>query len=267
MDEPEKQFRDFYQDKSMSSERLADVLAEGRRLAEEHNRRKLFWRTASIAAGLAVVGCVGWLALSKQTSGPQTPTIAEAQIPSGITLPALQEEVVAFFSDPDYELDQISLNQSELLAYLKEQGAPGEIAIPAGIEALDNLGCEVLSIDGQQVYIMCFYLDGVPRDADGVAMPGKKPMMAGAPPEAAPSDPVANSDAPPPMMKKPAALVHLVTIPRDQFQGAPAVGDPVSISQEGMWGFATWAVGDVVYVAASPAEAERFAALAAELQS
>lgn len=119
-------------------------------------------------------------------------------------------------------------------------------------------------MDGHQVYIMCFYLDGVPRDADGVAMPGKKPIMVAAapPPEPTSSEPEANEVASP-MMKKPTTLVHLVTIPRDQFAGAPRVGDPASMSQNGEWSFATWAQGDVVYVAATPADAERFAAIAA----
>ncbi len=203
------------------------------------------------------------MALGKHSAGSKPQW--SLRPPTGVTLPTVQEGAVAFFSDPAYELDQISLDQPELLACLKSQGAPNDMAIPAGIGPLNNLGCEVLDIDGHQVYIMCFYLDGVPRDAAGVAMPGKKPMVAATPPAKPVSD--EGDETAPPMMKKPAALIHLVSIPRDQFQGAPAISDPVAVSQDGMWSFATWAVGDVVYVAASPAEAERFATLAAELQS
>ena len=156
------------------------------------------------------------------------------------------------------------MDQPELLAYLKSRGAPEQLAVPRAIAALDNLGCEVLEVQGLQVYVMCFYLDGVPRDAAGQAMPGKKPMMVATAPAVQPG---ANAEAPATMMKKPTTLVPLVTIPRDQFVGAPRVGDPVGMSQNGMWSFATWATDEVVYVAASPAEAERFAELAQSLTS
>jgi hypothetical protein len=108
---------------------------------------------------------------------------------------------------------------------------PSPLEVHSDLTVLDRLGCHVLEVDGQHVYIMCFYLDGVPRDANGVAMPGKKPMMTAA----APSDPIAVAPAaPPPMMKKPTTLVHLVSIPRAKFKNAPLAGDPVQRSSSGM---------------------------------
>ncbi|MBT5901282.1 MAG: hypothetical protein HOH58_04145 [Opitutaceae bacterium] len=258
MDNPEKQFRDFYERQSLAPDRAAAILAEGQKLAAAHRRQKVWWRTAGLAAAVSVVGGLVWITLPDPVE-PIPIQIAE----TGVNLPALQDGVMAFFGDPGYELDQISLNQPELLAYLKSQGAPAGLSVPEAIGALDNLGCEVLNVEGHQVYIMCFYLDGVPRDADGVAMPGKKPMMVAA----APSPALDESETAPPMMKKPTTLVHLLTIPRDQFVGAPQVGDPVSMSQDGEWSFATWAQGDVVYVAATPADAERFVKIAASLSS
>lgn len=243
----------------MAPDRAAAILAEGRKLAAAHQRQKLWWRTAGIAAAVSLVGGLGWISM-RPAADPIPIQVAQ----SGVGLPAVQDSVKAFFENPGYELDQISLDQPALLAYLKTRGAPSELVVPDTIGELDNLGCEVLEVDGHQVYIMCFYLDGVPRDANGVAMPGKKPMMTAAVPATEPVEP-ASTEVAPPMMKKPTTLVHLVTIPRDQFAGAPVVGDPVSMSQNGEWSFATWAQGDVVYVAATPADAERFAVLAAGL--
>ncbi len=261
MDNPEKQFRDFYERQSMVPDRAAAILAEGRKLAAAHRRQKLWWRTAGIAAAVSLVGGLGWVAMR-----PDAEPIPVQVAQSVVGLPAVQDSVIAFFETPNYELDQISLDQPALLAYLKVQGAPSELTVPDGIGGLDNLGCEVLDVDGHQVYIMCFYLDGVPRDANGVAMPGKKPMMTAAVAVPEPVESVSTEVAPV-MMKKPTTLVHLVTIPRDQFLGAPIAGDPASMSQNGEWSFATWAQGDVVYVAATPADAERFAVIAADLSS
>lgn len=259
MDNPEKQLRDFYERQSLAPDRAAAILAEGQKLAAAHRRQKMWWRTAGIAAAVSLVGGLGWVSL--RDPGASIPAQVVA---SGVSLPAVQDGVMTFFGDPGYELDQISLDQPDLLAFLETQGAPSGLSVPDALGALDNLGCEVLNVDGHQVYIMCFYLDGVPRDADGVAMPGKKPMMVAAAPPPAPSE-TETSEAAPPMMKKPTTLVHLVTIPRDQFLGAPQVGDPVAMSQNGEWSFATWAQGDVIYVAATPADAARFAAIAANI--
>lgn len=257
MDDSEKQIRDFYERQSLAPERAAAILAEGRKLAAAHRRQKLFWRTAGLAAAVSLIGGLGWISLRDSTTPAASGAEHVAQ--AGVDLGGVQSELMAFFAQPDYELDQISLDQPQLLAYLRSRGAPEQLSVPGALDALDNLGCEVLAVQGRQVYVMCFYLDGVPRDASGQPMPGKKPMMAAAAPTD--SEPVA------PMMKKPDTLVHLVTIPREQFVGAPRVGDPVGMTQEGRWSFATWATEDVVYVAASPAEAERFAALARDFRS
>lgn len=215
-----------------------------------------------MAATIAIAGGLVWSNLPSSSSD-NTPAI-QAEVAATIGLPSIQAEVINFFETPNYQLDRVSLDQPELLAFLQAQGAPAALQLPGELSSLDNLGCHVLEVDTEQVYIMCFYLDGVPRDANGVAMPGKKPMMTAAAAEPTPA-PVTDPEAAPPMMKKPTTLVHLVTIPRAKFKNAPLAGDPVRKSSDGMWSFATWAQGDVVYVAASPAEAERFNALAEQL--
>lgn len=234
-------------------------------MAAQQRRRAWFWRTTALAATIALAGGLVW---SNLPSSPSAPPIAQTASVATINLTSVQTEVMAFFETPNYELAQISLDQPELLNWLAAQSAPASLQVPTELNDLDTLGCHVLDVSGEQVFIMCFYLDGVPRDANGVAMPGKKPMMVAAAPE--PTPPVAAppaADAPPPMMKKPTTLVHLVSIPRAKFKNAPLAGDPVQRSSDGMWSFATWTQGDVVYVAASPAEAERFNALADKLGS
>ncbi|WP_221031240.1 hypothetical protein [Actomonas aquatica] len=261
MNEPEQSLRKHYERQSLSPERVAAILAEGRKLAEERERRLRWWRwSGGLAAAAAVTATAGlvWTARSPDEGG--TPPVAITGEGVAASAPAvdgatLQAGIRAFFNDPDYQLDRMALDAAELVAWMQTQGAPSELSVPAAVDDLDNLGCEILDVDGVSVYILCFYLDGVPRGEDGTPMLGKKLMAVNAPdaPEGAPA------------MMKPLDLVHLVTVPRDQFVGAPQVGDPVAVTRDGNWGFATWAGDDVVYVAASPADAERFAALAAQL--
>lgn len=253
MESPEEKLAEFYRRQSLAPEKSAAILAEGRRLAAQHRRQKLMWRTLGIAAGVCLVGGLTWVNFDR-TDAPPAVTVAAAE---GVSLASVQAGLVSFFSQPDYELDQISLDQAQLLDWLEAQGAPA-MQVPGVLNELDNLGCEVMTIGDQQVYVLCFYLDGAPVGADGVPMPGKKPMMT-----APAAEPAADGAAP--MMKKPTALVHLVSVPRSQFVGAPEVGAPVEVSADGEWSFATWAQGDVVYVAGSPAEADRFEDLATQL--
>ncbi len=258
MESPEEKLVEFYRRQSLAPEKSAAILAEGRRLAARHRRQKMMWRTLGIAAGVSVVCGLAWVGLR----GPATTPPVAIAAAEGVSLANVQEELVAFFSRPDYELDQVSLDQDQLVGWLRQQGAPA-LVVPAVMEGLDNLGCEIISIGDQQVYVLCFYLDGAPVDAAGVPMPGKKPMMASAEPAAEPGG--ESSDSPAPMMKKPAALMHLVSVPRDRFVGAPQIGAPVQVSRQGEWSFATWAQGDVVYIAGSPVDHERFSALAGRL--
>ena len=210
----------------------------------------VFWSTAGIAAAVALTTGLVWQASDESTPPPFTGQTARA-----LTLPLLQSGLIDFFSEPDYRLDKISVDQPELMAWLKTQGAPSALRVPENLSPLANLGCRVLEVDGRKVYILCFYLDGIPTDEDGNPMPGKRQMVV--------DSPDAPADAP--VMMKPAALIHLVALPRDQFDHAPQVGDPVELSREGDWSFAIWANADVVYVAASPIEMERFQELATEI--
>jgi hypothetical protein len=271
LDDPQKKLNNYYQRQSLSSDRARSILVEGRALAAQQRRRAWFWRTAALAATIAIAGGLVW---SNLPSPPPTGLVVQTASAATINLSSVQIEVMAFFETPNYELAQISLDQPELLNWLATQSAPASLQVPTELNDLDTLGCHVLDVSGEQVFIMCFYLDGVPRDANGVAMPGKKPMMVAAtpasePPVTVPSTVDAPSavDEPAPMMKKPTTLVHLVSIPRAKFQNAPLAGDPVQRSSDGMWSFATWTQGDVVYVTASPAEAERFNTLADQLGS
>jgi len=262
LDDPQKKLNDFYQRQSLSADRARAILAEGRALAGQQRRRALFWRTAAVAATIAIAGGLVWSNLpSPPAANAQATQVADT---TTLSLPSIQAEVINFFETPNYQLDRVSLDQPELLAFLQAQGAPAALQVPGELNSLDNLGCHVLEVDSEQVYIMCFYLDGVPRDANGVAMLGKKPMMTAAATEPTPP-PAPDPTAAPAMMKKPATLVHLVAIPRAKFKNAPLAGDPVQQSSDGTWSFATWARGDVVYVAASPTDAERFSALAKQL--
>lgn len=254
MDPTEKKLVEFYRSQSLAPEKAAAILAEGKRVARQRRRQQLLWRSLGVAAAVTVVGSGAWLTL--RPTPPGNPAVV--RVAAGVSLSDVEASLISFFSQPDYELDQVSLDQAALVAWLESQGAPANLRVPAVMDALDNLGCEVLSVKGQQVYVLCFYMDGVPTDAEGRPMPGKKPMMTAPAPDA--------GEGAAPMMKKPSTLVHLVSVPREQFNGAPRVGDPVALSRNGEWSFATWAEGEVVYIAGSAVAAERFAELSAALQ-
>ncbi|MCF3652422.1 hypothetical protein [Synoicihabitans lomoniglobus] len=259
MNDPEKDLREHFERQHLSPERATAILAAGREAAVQHARRVARWRWGGMAAVVTLALGGGWW--MRAPGGDEPPSVArpaELSPDAGgsVTLATVQSGVMAFFNTPDYQLDRMALDHPELVAWMQTQGAPSELTVPESIDPLDNLGCEVLQIDGVSVYILCFYLDGVPRDETGEPMLGKKLMAVAAPDAAAGA----------PAMMKPLTLVHLITVPRDQFAGAPQAGDPVAITRDGQWGFATWAGRDVVYVVASPVEAERFREIAAHLR-
>jgi hypothetical protein len=257
LSDPEKQLRDYYARQSMSADRAEAILAQGRAAASQHRRELWVRRSLGIAAAVAVGGTLAWMLSPSDPEAPLPNQVAgtSSPLPTGVNLSAVQTGVQAFFADPEYQLDQMSLDRSALVDWLRDEGAPTDLAVPTVLADFDNLGCRVLTVGDTQVYILCFYLDGVPRGEDGSPMPGKKMMIV----------PAESGDGDAPPMMKPAALVHLVSVPRDQFAGDVQIGAPVQFSQQEAWNFATWASGDSVYMLASNADPERFASLAAEI--
>lgn len=106
----------------------------------------------------------------------------------------------------------------ELRLWLNQHGAPADAVVPAAFSKLPAFGCHVLTLGGQSVYLLCFTLN------------------------------LENGNAAT-AMKKPAMLVHFVSVPLKAFKNPPVAGEPVIRTGEGEWKFAEWRSGDVVYVA------------------
>ena len=177
--------------------------------------------------------------------------VRRSQLGDAETAGVLPTEIAAtvqtFFSQPDYELPRVSSVPAELTAWLLEQGAPASFELPPAFANLSSFGCRVFDVQGERVYLICFFLDGA-GDAAAEGMM-KKQMVVTAPDGT--------------MMKKDRPLVHLVFAPRSAFREAPRPGSRVQLPPSGDWNFQLWSEQDLVYLVAGTLPADRLAELAA----
>ena len=229
--------RRHYESQRLPEERARAILAAGRAAAARARRARWLGAAAALAIGLAIYG-----GLARFRGGDS----------SRIGARDAATAVVDYFSAPGYQLPAVSPDRAVLKKWLRDHGAPRDFTIPPAMAGLPAFGCQVLGTHGQKVFLMCFFLDGVPAEAGAAgAMPPKQEMVVTAPDGT--------------MMKKKRPLVHLVVAPRAVFRDAPAPGSHVKFSATGGWNFETWSQGDLVYLIAAAAPGERLAELAGTL--
>jgi hypothetical protein len=235
MSDLERQLREHYQSQELPATRARAILDAGRKAGARTRGRR--W-----ILGLAALLVIGW-GLGEWVRRTQFRDATPARI-----LPEqIAATVQAFFSQPDYELPQVSSVPAELAAWLRGQGAPASFVLPPAFANLSSFGCRVFDIQGERVYLICFFLDGAGDPAvDGMM---KKQMVVTAPDGT--------------MMKKDRPLVHLVFAPRSAFREAPSPGSRVQLPPSGDWNFQTWSGEGLVYLVAGTISADRLAEFAA----
>jgi hypothetical protein len=242
MDDFKHQLRRHYQGQQLPADRVQEILAAGREAAAARASRAR-WRMAVAAAVILGLGIFGATAYFRGRIGPLgTPRIATTAVASA---------VVSYFSDPNYQLPQVSADRGVLVEWLRQHGGPAKFEVPPAMAGLSSYGCQVLNVQGQNVYLICFLLDTQPANTPPGAMPAKKMMVTIGPDGQ--------------MMKKSVPLIHLVVAPKAGFIDPPKPGERIILPSTGEWNFTTWTQGDQVYVAAAALPAERLSSLVAAL--
>ncbi len=232
----ESNLRPHYESQKLPDERVRAILAAGRAAAARRAARRR-WVLGAAAALLVGFGLtMGWRGVGSSNA-------------NRIVAQDAATAVMAHFAQPGYTMAEVSADRATLERWLREHGGPPSIAVPLAMRGLQTFGCQVLDARGQKIFLICFFLDSAPV-APG-AMPLKSEMVVTAPDGT--------------MMKKSRPLVHLVVAPRAAFRDAPAPGARVKLPANGEWNFETWSAGDLVYLAAAAAPAERVAELARAL--
>jgi hypothetical protein len=234
MSDFERQLREHYQHQQLSAERADAILKAGRTAALRARRRR--WMLALAAVVVLGFGVFGLTkrGVTRNSTGVLPETVAEV--------------VKSFFSQPDYELSRVSSVPEELAEWLRSQGAPASFELPQKFASLPSFGCRVFDVEGERVYLICFFLDGAADDSTAAGMM-KKQMVVTAPDGT--------------MMKKDRPLVHLVFAPRAAFRDPPAPGARVQLPSNGDWKSYAWSEGELVYLVVSTissSDLEQFAA-------
>ncbi len=164
--------------------------------------RSQWTRVLQLAAGIAVfAGLAGWwLRESHRTS-----------------FAAVPDRIIEFFATKQ-KVDPAPSSKDELRALLVQRGAPTNLRIPASLQPLENAACQVVDVQGQKVYLACFWRVA----GEGRGLP---------------------------------ELVHLVVARRGDFRNAPASDKP-QLSEHDGWAFASWSEGDIAYTLAAAAPLE-----------
>lgn len=122
-----------------------------------HGKSRVRWLpafgsgTALLAAAAAAVAILAMVILPQ----PQPQPAVHTSPPGAVDLAA---QLVEFKERGDLTLGRLAPSLSELRQWLREQQAPHDFAIPAGLTAHDGLGCQALEINGTPVALICFDL-------------------------------------------------------------------------------------------------------------
>ena len=235
MDNLEQQLRRHYEGQQLPADRVQEILAAGRAAATARAARR--WRrfaaAAAVILGLGIFGAKGYFGRPAE--------------PPRIAVASIADAVADYFSKPDYHLPLISADRPVLAEWLRQHGGPAEFEVPPAMAGLSSYGCQVLEVQGQKVFLICFLLDAPPAGTPAGAMPEKKMMVTVGPDGR--------------MLKKTRPLVHLVVAPRNKFAEVPRPGERIVLPAGGEWNFATWTKGDQLFVAVGALPADRLAAL------
>ncbi len=230
-----QQLRRHYDGQQLPADRVQEILAAGRKAAAARASRA-WWRMAAAACVLLSLGIFGATSyFSHRAEAARLPTSAIAAA------------VKTYFSNPNYQLPQVSADRGVLIDWLRQNGGPANFEIPSALTGLSSYGCQVLDVNGEKVFLICFLLDPPAAETPPGTMPAKKMMT------------VVGPDGQ--MMKKTVPLVHLVVAPKGKFASPPQTGERVVLSAGGEWNFTAWTQGDQVYVAAAALPAAHLAQL------
>jgi hypothetical protein len=211
------QLRDYYAKKSLSPAKVEEILARGRAASsgkESDEPRKVLrfprltgpaltkaLAIAAVVAMLAAVASIWW-------SGRD----------SRLSVDAIPRGMVSFFAGkPD--LHHAPQDKKSLKEWLVARGAPRDFQIPATLLPLESFACQVVNVQGRDLYLSCYWREQRPNRGDH-------------------------------------ELVHLLVGRKSDFRDAPASSQPQLKELEG-WSFASWSEGDVIYTLATPAPMDR----------
>ncbi len=206
MSDLRKQIHEHYEKKELLADKVEAILARGRAVAGGENivampvtSRRRWPRALALAAALAIfAGLAAWW----QHEVRRPPF---AVVPVGL---------MEFFATKQ-EVDPAPEGKEALHALLVQRGAPPDFRIPASLLPLENAACQVIDMQGKDVYLACFWrVDGAGRGLS--------------------------------------ELVHLVVARRDDFRDAPPSTQPQFSEPDG-WSFASWSEADIIYTLAAPA--------------
>lgn len=208
-----QQLRDHYDAQSLSPEQVKAILERGGAAAGGAE-------SAPVAARKIVRFPRGWkIGLSLAAAAALFAGLAAGWLraPQPVSYAALPPRVVEFFGQPP-ALPKRSQNPADLRAWLIAQGAPQDFQIPAKLQALAGLGCQVVDVNGKPAYLACFWREKTPGVNEG-------------------------------------KLVHLLVARRTDFRDAPASNAPEFRELNG-WSFVSWSESDVIYTLAAAAPME-----------
>jgi hypothetical protein len=208
MPELPDRIRQFYAEAALPDKVVERLTKSGR---QARRQRMVAW--ASLAAAALVVIST-WFGISR--SRPK------------MTAEVVNEQVRSFFSQPDARLDFASSDPVLVRRWLEMHDGPSDFTIPAGLVGKATVGCEILSLGEQRVFIVCFVDDGTKinhsiADASERGRAGQT------------------------------AIVHLVLAPKKAFATPPpGISHPHLAIQTG-WAFAAWTDDSLVYMLATDA--------------
>ena len=239
MDDLNQQLRRHYDGQQLPADRAQEIRAAGRAAAAARAGRP-WWRMAAAAVVLLGLGIFG-------TSHYFHHRIESSQIARAEVAAAVK----TYFSDPNYQLPQVSGDRNVLVEWLRQRGGPVDFVPPPAMAGLSSFGCQVLEVQGQKVFLICFLLDVPATNFPAGTMPAKKMMV------------VTGPDGQ--MMKKSVPLVHLMVVPKGKFSAGLKAGERLVLPVGGDWNYAAWTEGDQVYVAVAALPADRLAGLVGAL--
>ena len=242
MDDLKQQLRRHFEGQQLPADRVQEILAAGRQATAKRESRA-WWRTVAAAAVILGLGVYGTTSYFRNRTG-------QVESPR-ITANAVAGAVVRYFSDPNYQLPQVSADRHVLVEWLRQHGGPADFNVPPAMSGLSSYGCQVLEVRGQKVFLICFLLDAPLANTPPGTMPVKKMMVTVGPDGQ--------------MMKKTRPLAHLVVAPKAIFSEPPQPGARIVVPATAEWNFSAWTQGDQVYVAVAALPADRLNALVREL--
>lgn len=148
MSDLRQQIRDHYAARSLSSGRVAAILAQGRAAGagaggSRSGPARVFWQSR---AGLALAAAVFLLA-----------GLGVFYFSGGLRADyaKLRPAIVAFFAEePDFP--KMSEQPEELREWVIARGAPARFRIPARLLQLDSKACAILKVEKKPAYLLCF---------------------------------------------------------------------------------------------------------------